>query len=269
MPIFGQPVPSTGDPAAASPPAESTAPASEGAPASPPVDTPSAPPAGPAPAPAAQYVDTEAMGGHLVKVQVNGAEVEMPLKDALQGVMRHQDYTRKTQEIADARRKLHQADALAAALEADPVGTIKQLSDVYQIDPANGFEPQEPDPVRDQLRSQEAQLAEIRMNHAQQQINAEVQNLRAQYGNFDERAVAEYAIDNRMTLTNAYKAMNFDAVRTQGQQPPTAEQNRQRALAAQNMEGGSNAQPGSVTKDKKPAQSFREAYFQAKAEHGV
>lgn len=266
MSFFDKPVPSSGDPGAAAPPAEVTPPSGEGTPANPPADTPAAQPA---PVADKQYVDTEALSGHLVKVQVGGAEVEMSLKDALAGHMRHQDYTRKTQEIADAKRRLNQADALAAALESDPVGTIKQLADAYQIDPQTGFQPQEPDPVRDQLRAQEAQLAELRMNSAQQQITAEVSALKAQYGDFDARAVAEYAIENRMTMTNAYKAMNFDTVRTQGQQPSTAEQNRQRALAAQNVEGGSNAQPGAVVKSKKPAQSFREAWFQAKAEHGV
>lgn len=262
MAIFGTEVPSTGDPGAAAPPAEVTAPASEGAPASPPVD------AAPAPPPAApNYIDTEAMGGHLVKVRVDGSDVEMPLKDALQGVMMQKDYTRKTQELSEVRRRLGQADALAAALDADPIGTLKQLAEAYDIDPGDGFQQAEPDPVRDQLRAQQAQLNEMRNSTVQQQIASEVNNLKTQYGEFDVQATADYAVEHRMTLTNAYKAMNFDSVRGQGQ-PSTAEQNRQRALAAQNVEGGANAQTGAVTAPTKPAQSFREAYFQAKKSLG-
>lgn len=265
MAIFGQPVPTSGAEGAATeaPPATEVAPTTEGAPAPPPVDTTTAP----APVVDKQYVDTEAMGGHLVKVKVNGSDVEMPLKDALQGVMRHEDYTRKTQEIAEARRRLNQADALAAALDADPIGTLKQLATAYDVDVENGFQAMEPDPVRDQLRAQEQAIAEMRAASVNQQIQSEVENLRTQYGDFDVQAVANYAVENHMTLTNAYKSMNFDSVRSQ--QSSTADQNRQRALASGNVEGGSNAQRGSVTENQKPAQSFREAYFQAKRQLGA
>lgn len=264
MGFLDQPVPSTGDPGSATPPAST-----EGTPAPPVTDAP-ATDTGPAPVVDKQYIDTSAMGSHLVKVTVDGAEVEMPLNDALQGVMRQQDYTRKTQEVADIRRRAGQAISLVDALEADPVGTLKQLANVYEIDPENGFQAAEPDPVQQQLRQQERAIYEMRQQAVSQQINAEVAALKQQYGEFDVRPVAEYAYNNGMRLTDAYKAMNFDSVRSQT--PPaqtTAQQNRERALAAQTVEGGASTQRGAVTTAPKKISSFRDAWFAAKNEHGL
>lgn len=262
MAIFGQPVPSSGDPGAVSDttttvdatatPSDSTAPPAEQATQS---------------APAAQYLDSEAMGGHLVKVKVNGADVEVPLKDAIGGYMRQEDYTRKTQELSDAKRRLSQADALAAALDSDPIGTLKQLAEAYDVDPSNGFQKAEVDPVQQQLRATQSQVQQLQQATVKQQIQAEADALRAKYGEFDMAAVANYAVENQTTLTNAYKLMNFDTVRQSA--PTTAEQNRARALSAQSVEGGASTQPGSVVEDTKPAATFREAYLRAKKQHGV
>lgn len=263
MGFMDNPVPSAGDPGAATPPADVSD--GTGAPAPPATDSAEAP----APAVEKQYVDTATMGGHLVKVTVDGSEVEMPLSEALQGVMRQQDYTRKTQEVADIRRRAGQAMSLVDALEADPVGTLKQLTDIYEIDPTNGFQAAEPDPVQQKLREQERAINEMRQQSVQQQISTEVAALKQQYGEFDVRSVADYAVQNNMTLTNAYKAMNFDAVRSNTQNKTVAEQNRERALSAQSVEGGAGPQRGVVKTAPKKINSFRDAWFAAKAEHNI
>lgn len=262
MGFMDEPVPQTGSEGAATPPDLGT----EGTPAPPaPTDAPDAPvPVADAPT----YIDTEAMGSHLVKVKIDGSEVEMPLNDALQGVMRQQDYTRKTQEVAETRRRLAQAQNLVDALDNDPVGTLKQLTDIYGLDPSEGFQPAEVDPIQQQLRSQEAAIAEMRQAAVRQQITAEVESLKAQYGEFDVQSTAGYAMEHGMTLTNAYKAMNFDNLRnTQG--PSLADQNRERARQAQNVEGGARPQNGVVRPKGQKVNSFRDAWFAAKSEHNI
>ncbi len=262
MGFMDEPVPQTGSEGAAAPPDTGT----EGAVAPSPTDAPSGAPTQVVDAPS--YIDTEAMGGHLVKVKIDGSDVEMPLNEALQGVMRQQDYTRKTQEVAETRRRLAQAQNLVDALDNDPVGTLKQLTDIYGLDPTEGFQPAEVDPIQQQLRSQEAAIAEMRQAAVRQQITAEVESLKAQYGEFDVQSTASFAMEHGMTLTNAYKAMNYDSLKN-NQGPSLADQNRERARQAQNVEGGARPQNGVVQPKGQKVNSFRDAWFAAKSEHNI
>lgn len=266
--IFGEPVPSQNDEGAAAPP---PAPEVEGgAPTEAPAVEPASQGAVPQPNEAAkQYLDPEAVGGHLVKIKVAGVEKEVPLADALKGYMREADYTRKTQELSAQARRLNQAEQLVAALEQDPVRTLKQLADAYEIDVDNGLQPQEPDPNRDMLRSLHQEVQALRGQSVQQKIDAEIAQIQEAYGDFDLRSTAAYAVDRGLSLTDAYKTLNFDAVRQGQSAQAKVEENRQRALAAQVVEGGAAVQRGAVSAAKKVPQSFREAYFSAKQEHGM
>ena len=69
-----------------------------------------------------------------IPVKVNGEEVLVPLKEAISGYSRTQDYTQKTQALAAEREAVAQAAALQAALEADPTATLAVLGAIYGSD---------------------------------------------------------------------------------------------------------------------------------------
>jgi uncharacterized protein YeeX (DUF496 family) len=54
-----------------------------------------------------EMLPVDEFGEKYVSVQVNGEEVQVPLKEALSGYQRQADYTRKTQELSEQRRQVH------------------------------------------------------------------------------------------------------------------------------------------------------------------
>ena len=92
------------------------------------------------------------------KARVNGQEVEVTLEEALKGYSRTEDYTRKTQELAEARKKFETEEIAAVRAERDQYKTYlgelkKALEDLT---------PKEPDwdKVKNEL-SPEAFAAEV------------------------------------------------------------------------------------------------------------
>lgn len=76
----------------------------------------------------------------IVKVKVNGEEKELPLSEVRKGYMMGADYTRKTQEVAEARRQLHaQAQQYEAGIKqrVDEVGFLAQTF-MQQLTEAEG-----------------------------------------------------------------------------------------------------------------------------------
>lgn len=217
-------------------------------------------------APAPAYLDPEQFGSHLVKVTVQGNEVELPFAEAVKGIMLQQDYTQKTQGLAEERRKLQQADALVAALEADPVGTLKQLSDIYDLTPSDGgFSPVERDPQEQRLVEMERTLAAQQEAFARQQIEAEVAAIRAEHGDFDVMATAQFARDRGLRLADAFNLMQFHQLKQQQAETAQQEQRRQAALATQVAHQGTSTQRGTVQPGtNKPVTSLRDAWELAK-----
>ena len=62
------------------------------------------------------------------KVKINGEEQEVPLDEILAGYMRQQDYTRKTQELAEQRKAIAQP-----AVPQNPVPTPQQSGNLNEI----------------------------------------------------------------------------------------------------------------------------------------
>ena len=58
--------------------------------------------------------------GESYAVKIGGEEHQVSLTELQNGYQRQADYTRKTQEIAEERQRLQQAEAIASALETDP-----------------------------------------------------------------------------------------------------------------------------------------------------
>ena len=71
--------------------------------------------------------------GESYAVKVDGEEHQVSLSELQNGYQRQADYTRKTQEIAEERQRLQQAEAIASALESDPAGTIAALSSAFGV----------------------------------------------------------------------------------------------------------------------------------------
>lgn len=216
-------------------------------------------------APAPAYLDPEQYGTHLVRVKVGGEDVELPFAEAIQGVMRQQDYTQKTQSLAEERRQLQQADALVAALESDPVRTLKQLAEVYDLDPNTGLAPIERDPTEQRLVDMQRQMQQTQEQYARQMMQNEVNALRAVDPNLDLMALGQVAKEQGLTLTAAHRVMQAEQVLAKQQEAAKNEQRRQAALAAQVAHDGTATQRGSVAAGSgRQINSIRDAWNLAK-----
>ena len=72
--------------------------------------------------------DVTEYGDKVVRLQVDGEEVVVPVKEALAGYQRQADYTRKTQEVSEQRKQLEFAATLQDALQKDPENTLRLLN---------------------------------------------------------------------------------------------------------------------------------------------
>lgn len=68
-------------------------------------------------------------------------------------------------------------------------------------------------PVNQKMQEMERQLQEFQRQETQRQVEAEVEGLRSKYEDFSEQEdqVFKFAIDNNVSLENAYKLMNFES----------------------------------------------------------
>ena len=64
----------------------------------------------------APYLETENYSNHVVRVKLDGEELQVPLSEALAGYQRQADYTRKTQELAEQRSQMQYAATIQTAL---------------------------------------------------------------------------------------------------------------------------------------------------------
>lgn len=223
-----------------------------------------------------EFGETEPVGGseqepvgeapQMFTVKVGGVEQQVTLEDLQSGFMRQADYTRKTQEVAQMRQRLAQAEAIANSLESDPQGTLRALAEAFGVvagESDDSYEFEEPDPIDQRLRAIERAEQERQAQNVRAQIDAEIDTLVNTYGDFDLQAVTAHAVQNGMTLTAAYRDLNFDSVATKakGTQQVTAAK-RDAAV----VEGGSHR--AGVVEQTKPANSIREAWRQAQKSLG-
>jgi len=200
-------------------------------------------------------------------VKVGGVDQTVTLEDLQSGYMRHADYTRKTQEVSEMRQRLQQAEAIASALDTDPAGTLKALSEAFGVqmgNPAEGFEPEEVDPFDQRLKGIEASLQKQKAAEVRTQIDNEIDTLVNTYGDFDITPVIAHAAQNGMTVTDAYRVMNFDAINAKAVE---AERIKNEKRGAAVVEGGAH-RTGVTPGTGKPVNSIREAWAQAKKSLG-
>jgi hypothetical protein len=213
-------------------------------------------------------------------VKIGGVEEQVTLSELRDGYQRQSDYTRKTQELASERERLQQAEAIVSALESDPTGTLTALGQAFGVDTPNpqsrapdyGEWQEESDPMQKRLHSLEAQVASQARTHRQQALDKEVSGLKDRYGEFDETALFQHALSNRIpNLEAAYTHMRF------GEVAATAEKlQRERDITddkrkAGSVAGGKSTQSGAVqsTVSSEKVGSLREAFALAKREHST
>lgn len=236
--------------------------------------------------PERDFIDTDQLGEHYVRVRVAGEEQEVPLSEALSGYSRTQDYTRKTQELAEQQKTSQFAITLHQALENNPAATLRLLQEQY------GYEPDLPnqgaseeadddldfdDPVAQRLRDQEARLSHWEAQQAQRELNEALWVLRQRYGDdFDPPAVVSRAAQmGRMDLEGVYKEMAFERIWTQNQAQAQAKQQRaaedaQRVAAKQKVAvHGGESSNGTVAEVSGNAPTLSDAYYEAKRQLGL
>ena len=213
-------------------------------------------------------------------VKVDGEQHQVSLEELQSGYQRQADYTRKTQELASERERLQQAEAIVSALESDPTGTLTALGQAFGVD-NRPSQPQqssydewqdEADPTSQRLQSLEAQVAAQARTHRQQALDREVNGLKDQYGDFDEKALFQHALTNRIpNLEAAYAHMRF------GEVAATAEKLQQEQAITEEkrtgvpVAGGKSTQSGAVQPNVSSEKigSLREAFALAKREHST
>jgi hypothetical protein len=152
------------------------------------------------------YLDIDEVGDRYVAVKVDGEQLEVPLREALQGYSRTSDYTRKTQEVAEKAKQAEYALAVQRALQAQPEETLRLLGRQYGVNfesqsppPApmgerweqpsyddGGYESDDPyaDPVQKRLNQQDRILQDMQRREQEREAN---ETLRAAVGGLQRK----------------------------------------------------------------------------------
>lgn len=249
----------------------------------------------------AKYFDPTTVADHVVKVKVNGEELDVPVTDLVSGYSRTADYTRKTQELAQQREQIAFWQQVDQAMRTNPDLTLQYLQRTYGVDSPQasgqssqqsyldddwGYEAQ-PDPVQRELQELKSMVMPAIQYQQQQQADAHLQRtvagLSARYGNdFNPTEVIQEALNRGVydptALEYVYKDMMFDQLRAkaaaattfQGQAAANDAQRRAAAANAANVIGAGGSARG-VSVGAAPPQprgrlSVRQAFELAKRE---
>ena len=211
--------------------------------------------------PPKSYLDVDDdIAERYVRVRVDGEEMEVPLREALQGYSRTADYTRKTQELASQRQQAEYALAVQRALQAQPDEALRLLARQYgvtfeQSPPAQPGAPsyddgEEDDPYMDplerRLNEQQRLIDQLAYEQERRQadgvLRAAVGGLQRKY-NLDEATTREIvgqalqAGRGPESFEIIYKSIAFDRA---NQAREIAQQQRQQS-ETQRRAAGQNA----------------------------
>ena len=243
-------------------------------------------------APAPNYLDVDQFGEYYAKVRVDGEEMEVPVKEALQGYQRQADYTRKTQELSQRAQQVQFWETVDRAMQADPASTMQFLQNQYgigQAEVAANTSYEEPeydwftDPSEKKIAQLEQQLQQVTSYFEQQQasqlLDQVVGHLQQKYGeDFDPKNVITEAVNRGISdprfLESVYKEMAFDRLRARQSaesdvraRRESQDQSRARAAqdAASTVSGGVSS--GAAVRTPAPAsrpRTIQEAWALAK-----
>lgn len=221
----------------------------------------------------------EEPAGESYTVKVDGEESQVTLEELQDGYQRQADYTRKTQELADERKRLQQAEAIVSSLENNPEETLKALGEAFGVaQPVRQAAPvqesydswegevQPEDATAKRLAELEARLEQQDRLARKQQVEKQVEGLKEQYGEFDSDELFQHALRHKIgNLEAALTHMRFGEV---SEKATKLEKEQERTGAKRDASvvesGGSTAAQAVKTQTKTPPQTIREAFAQAK-----
>lgn len=188
-------------------------------------------------------------GDRLVTVKVSGEDVTIPLSEAMGGVMRQQDYSRKTAEIAEIKNAAQWALDVQEAFSKDSEGTLKAFAEAYGIetakqiqqdatpatDPYEELDPEYATMMRamdskletvtgayeEKIARLEAQTGQITHERLVADAQREMTSLGEQFTDagydMDRMAVLQLATERNITLTDAASIWAGNNLLTNGQ----------------------------------------------------
>jgi hypothetical protein len=219
-----------------------------------------------------ELFDYTEVGDKFVKLQVDGEEVLVPVKEALAGYQRQADYTRKTQELSEQRKSIEYATALQEALQNDPANTLRLLQDQYGII----AEPEEDlwiDPTEKSLKEMEKRLASFEQQRAMDELTKTIDTLQSKYGddfNADE-VVAKALATGATDLEAIFKQVAFDKVYSKASEANkklAKEQERLEAKRGAGIVSSASTSKGTTAPPSAPPKTVFEAFEQAKRQLG-
>ena len=239
-------------------------------------------------APEPTYFDPQEYADHLVRLKSHGEEVEVPVAELTSGYLRQQDYTQKTQELAQQREQLAYWQTVDTAMKQNPELGWQYLQSQFapkeQADD-DGWGIEEPDPVQQELQALRSQvqpaISYMQEQQAQAVLTQVTNGLSEKYGeDFVATEVLNEAVNrgiyDPMQLETVYQTMAFEKMRAQrdaGVQTQTAKQAesaRRKAAAAKAgsliTAGASAAGAGHASNTEQPSQpmTVREAWMLSK-----
>lgn len=235
------------------------------------------PEAGDADASAAEpsYFDIDPYKDQLVRVKVDGEELEVPLAELTNGYMRQAAFTRKTQRLSEQAKQYSNAISVYEALQADPQAFLTTLAQAVGFNPAGNqsSEDEYVDPTESELRSVKAKLAELERFEQRRIFESEVARLTGKYGDVDvAEVVAHFANGGFPTLEAAYKDLAYESVLERQRELESKQKRNAEALAkkraAAAVSSGSSPANGAVGADVTQVRTLREAYELAKRQLG-
>lgn len=220
-----------------------------------------------------ELFDYTEVSDKFVKLQVDGEEVMVPVKEALAGYQRQADYTRKTQEISEQRKNLEYAMALQEALLSDPANTIRILQEQYGQETTLDDEDLWEDPAAAQLKSLEKRLEQFEQQRAMDELTRTIDSLQSKYGddfNADE-VVAKALATGATDLEAVFKQIAFDKVYAKANQANAKlakEQERLEAKRGAAIVSSASSAKGTSAPASAPPKTVFEAFEQAKRQLG-
>jgi uncharacterized protein YeeX (DUF496 family) len=221
------------------------------------------------------FFDYTEVGDKYVKLQVDGEEVSVPIKEALAGYQRQADYTRKTQELSEQRKQVEFASALAKSLQEDPATTLQALQQHYGVATQTEVEDEWMDPAEKQFRSLEQRIAAFEQDKAMSELQRTIDSLQGKYGedfNADE-VVATALAKGSTDLEAIFKQLAFDKVYSKASESSKKLADEQSRVNAKRqaaiVTGGATSKAPSVSITKAAPKSVFEAFEDAKKSLGL
>jgi hypothetical protein len=220
-----------------------------------------------------ELFDYTEVGDKFVKLQVDGEEVLVPVKEALAGYQRQADYTRKTQELSEQRKNIEYAAALQEALQSDPQGTLQLLQQQFGQPAVSEEEDIWIDPTEKQLKELEKRLVSFEQQRAMDELSKTIDSLQSKYGddfNADE-VVAKALATGATDLEAVFKQLAFDKVyakATEANKKLAKEQERLEAKRGAAIVSSASTSKGTTAPASAPPKTVFEAFEQAKRQLG-